>query len=284
VGKVNLVQIFGVVASGIVKISMKKYNYIYKTTNLINGKIYIGVHSTNNLKDGYIGLGIKRQSDAFNKKKKSRFYNLAHAVCKYGYYNFKKEILYFLKTPQEAYYFESKIVTEEFIKCRNNYNNKVGGTVAPTSKGIKRTSAFKKDRSDSIKKYMDKLVDFHSKEYVVVDTLQNEVYEIKNLSKFCREKNISCDTIRSIIKGTSNLHKNRWWACKRSNWHGSVILKKCKNSPIKGRLFHKNGAVVNFQSLKEASELTKSDRSDISKVLRGRLAQINGWSTKAWEC
>lgn len=34
-------------------------NYIvYKTTNLINGKIYVGVHRTNpDIFDGYIGCG-----------------------------------------------------------------------------------------------------------------------------------------------------------------------------------------------------------------------------------
>jgi hypothetical protein len=32
----------------------KKYNYIYKTTNLINNKFYIGMHSTDNLDDGYL--------------------------------------------------------------------------------------------------------------------------------------------------------------------------------------------------------------------------------------
>lgn len=34
---------------------MKKYNYIYKITNHINGKIYIGKHSTDNLNDEYMG-------------------------------------------------------------------------------------------------------------------------------------------------------------------------------------------------------------------------------------
>ena len=35
----------------------KKFIFIYKTTDLINDKIYIGVHGTNKLNDGYIGSG-----------------------------------------------------------------------------------------------------------------------------------------------------------------------------------------------------------------------------------
>ena len=31
------------------------YHYIYKTTNLINNKFYIGMYSTSNLDDGYLG-------------------------------------------------------------------------------------------------------------------------------------------------------------------------------------------------------------------------------------
>lgn len=33
----------------------KKYNYVYKTTNSINGRFYYGVHSTDDLNDGYLG-------------------------------------------------------------------------------------------------------------------------------------------------------------------------------------------------------------------------------------
>lgn len=49
---------------------------IYKTTNLINGKFYVGQHNTS-ANDGYLGSGKI----------------LKQAICKYGKDNFKREIL-----------------------------------------------------------------------------------------------------------------------------------------------------------------------------------------------
>ena len=68
---------------------MKKW-IVYKTTNKINGKIYIGVHSTNdNCDDGYIGCGVTKKDKKYKVKK-----GFPAAVRKYGYENFYKEILY----------------------------------------------------------------------------------------------------------------------------------------------------------------------------------------------
>ena len=62
---------------------MKQY-YIYKTTNLINNKIYIGQHY-GKLDDSYIGSGT----------------NLKKAINKYGKENFVKEILEICETREE---------------------------------------------------------------------------------------------------------------------------------------------------------------------------------------
>ena len=47
-----------------------KYHYLYKTTNMLNNKYYIGMHSTNNLEDGYIGSGdrIRRSLKKYGKE------------------------------------------------------------------------------------------------------------------------------------------------------------------------------------------------------------------------
>lgn len=42
------------------------FHFLYKTTNTLNGKIYIGAHSTQDLNDGYLGSG-KQILDAIKK-------------------------------------------------------------------------------------------------------------------------------------------------------------------------------------------------------------------------
>jgi hypothetical protein len=85
--------------------------YIYKTTNLINNKIYIGQHVTNNLNDNYLGSGKL----------------LKKAIKKYGKENFKKEILCFCDSTKELNRIEESIITEGFIKRKDVYNLRLGG-------------------------------------------------------------------------------------------------------------------------------------------------------------
>lgn len=84
---------------------------IYKISNLIDGKIYIGKHETKNLNDGYMGSGK----------------HLRYAIEKYGIYNFKKEILFQFDNEAEMNAKEAELVTEEFCLREDTYNLCPGG-------------------------------------------------------------------------------------------------------------------------------------------------------------
>lgn len=256
----------------------KKYNIVYKTENIITGKFYVGVHSTNSLQDGYIGCGIRRESDAKRVSKRSRFYNLGNAVVKYGYASFKRSILYFCETKEEAYSIEASIVTEEFVARRDTYNIKVGGIVPPSSIGIKRTKKFKQMISRSIKKYQDKLVDIHSKEFVFYNILEDKIYFVKNLANFCREYNIKEHRMRSVVIGKSPKTIEGWWGCHREEWTGTPVIRKLSKYQIGiSGILCKEDKTVSFTNLQEAAAITNSDPSTLSKLVKGKVKSVKGW-------
>jgi hypothetical protein len=89
----------------------KKYHYIYKTTNVLSGRYYIGMHSTDNLEDGYLGSGTR----------------LRRAINKHGAENFKREILEYCKSRELLKAREENIVSLEEIAKVDCLNLKVGG-------------------------------------------------------------------------------------------------------------------------------------------------------------
>jgi len=95
-----------------VKIHDYKYHIVYKTTNIVNNKIYVGMHSTDIIEDGYIGSG----------------WVLKDAIQKYGRDKFSREVLYVFNTRLEASKMEALIVDKEFIERKDTYNLIEGGS------------------------------------------------------------------------------------------------------------------------------------------------------------
>lgn len=87
------------------------YYFIYKTTNKINGKYYIGMHKTDNLEDGYLGSGT----------------HFKRALEKYGRENFEREILEYCNSDEEMHLAEARYITEDVVNDKNSYNLKLGG-------------------------------------------------------------------------------------------------------------------------------------------------------------
>lgn len=115
----------------------KKYHFIYKTTNLLSGKYYIGAHSTDNLDDGYIGSGNR----------------LRLAIKKHGRENFKREIVEFLNNKSELYNRESEIVNLDEIAKIDCMNLRVGGEGGGTKQSAKVTNQKRwvENREDNLK-------------------------------------------------------------------------------------------------------------------------------------
>lgn len=104
---------------------MDKY-ILYKTTNLVNNKIYIGVHKTEIPFefDGYLGNGIWIYKPYTFEKGKTK---MQQAVKKYGIKNFRRETLKVFDTAEAAYKEESIIVDESFLARNDVYNMVLGG-------------------------------------------------------------------------------------------------------------------------------------------------------------
>lgn len=101
----------------------KKVATVYKVTNMVNGKIYIGKHiapANDPLHIQYLGSGI----------------GIKRAIKKYGKDSFKKELIAVFDSEEEAYKLEAELVNEGFVNSAGTYNGVVGG-VGLTSEFVK---------------------------------------------------------------------------------------------------------------------------------------------------
>lgn len=126
---------------------MEENGYIvYKHTNKINGKVYIGITRTN--------VRLRWRSDGSGYKKCPRFYN---AIKKYGWDNFNHEILFTGLTHDEACNLEIMLISKyksENISYNISGGGDVGREVAEETK--RKLSQYKGEKSSMFGKHPSK--------------------------------------------------------------------------------------------------------------------------------
>lgn len=94
------------------KADFSKKAFLYKTTNRLNGRFYIGVRTFKNnpSDDTYLGSGRAIKA----------------AISKYGFHNFKREIL-LIASAKYCYEIEERLVTQSLVDSEICYNLAKGG-------------------------------------------------------------------------------------------------------------------------------------------------------------
>lgn len=232
----------------------EKYHFVYQTKNLVNGKTYIGIHSTYNINDGYIGNGIYAQSYAIREIKRTdkKANNFVRAVLKYGYNNFKREILSFYDTREEALLEEEFLVNKDYIKLNNNYNIALGGKVKkyPTIKN-----------SQKIYQY-----NLNSELVHVYDNIQQVLIKFNIISN---------GAIYNAINGKEETYLGFVWSYNKINFKPLNIPKTSKKKVA--QIDIKTGKIIHiFNKIAEVIPLGY-DPSSITKVCKGKQKSVKGF-------
>jgi len=169
--------------------------YLYKITNLINQKIYIGVHSTEDMNDGYFGSGVV----------------LKRAIKKYGKDNFKKEILELFDTFELMYIKENEIVDVDFINRKDTYNQKVGGYGGkPVTNDVRKKQSASQLLRFSKPEEIQKLSDSARKRFQNLDERIRTSKAVSNLWHDNDYRARQCNTRSMLDKTENNLRHSKF--------------------------------------------------------------------------
>lgn len=241
--------------------------YIYLTTNLINGKKYIGKRQKSKFDESYIGSGVR----------------LKAAVKKYGKENFKCEILYWCETKEELIQCEKDTITQyNALNDSNFYNLTAGGDGGNTGAQYKGMKPHKAHHSEETKLKMSNIRKGHNTSEETKLRISNSNKGKKrtpeqNKANSDRNKNkiwIRKDNIQTTIPSIElNKYLEQGWERgrlknKKPAWNKG--LTKETNSSLlqisnnRKELFKSRDGVIGCCGLK--GELNKNSRSYKNKI------------------
>jgi len=233
--------------------SAKDIYIVYKTTNLVNGKFYIGVHKVSGR--GYLGSGLA----------------LKGAIKKYGRENFMRDILFSFDNSDAAYLKEADVVNVEMINNPNCYNIGLGGLCGPVMIGKTHPMYGKKHSKETRKKMSES----HKGKY----TGENHPNYGKTISEEHKKKLREAHTGRKLSKE----HKKKMSEARKGENH-PMYGKKLSQEHKKNLSESHKGKILSDEHKKNLSGFTYfiEGKEYISAVDAGRKLNVSDVTILRW--
>lgn len=253
---------------------------VYKITNNINGKIYIGAHSTKNLNDNYMGSSKHLLAD----------------IKIFGKSNFIKETLFIYNNKIDMLKKEAELVNKEFCYRNDTYNRMIGGITG--SFNFENMTCVYDKSGNIIKVYVDdprflngEFISIHKNKinlkgkdgdvirvdksdidkYLLLGYISDKVGTVNVKDKNNNIINVSIDDERYISGELSHICKNRVTVKDKNGNYYSVM--KDDNRYLSGELVHNMKDIV----------IVKDKNNNIISVNKNDERYISGELISIWK-
>lgn len=214
---------------------------IYKITNTVNGKAYIG----QTIRTFYERYRIKWWNRIENQP-------LERAVKKYGVDNFCIEILEHGKSQEELDRLEIFYIDRFNTLSPKGYNLHSGGR-----NHIPANAVIKRQR---------KTIEKKSKEHILVKDGQQFVF--KNISQFAQENGLRSSTLCALLKGIFRCYKG---------FHLPETDVRFKRSTDQVRILEKDERLYEVYNIQRFSEEHSLNKDCVSKLFRNEIREHKGF-------
>ena len=201
---------------------------IYKATNKINGKCYIGFDSK-----------WPHRKSAHKLSSQTQDYKFYRAIRKYGWDNFEWELIYQSKDKEHTKDIMETFFINDYNSFNNGYNSTKGGDgllgvnhsqqtkqkISLAHKGKRLSEEHKrkmslankgKNISEETKQKLSlslkgrppnpNMIEANVLDWIIT-TPEGKTIQIRNLTKFCRENNLNVGHMVRVSDGTRKQHK-----------------------------------------------------------------------------
>lgn len=237
---------------------------VYKHTNLVNEKVYIGQTCQ---------IPEKRWGDGINQYRHNSHF--VAAIKKYGWQNFKHEILIENLTEEEVLFWEDYYINYyDSLNPQKGYNKVKGGQKSPFTQ-LWKDPAFRKVQSDRqsifmIQKYKDpkqreklsQKIKQYWDNHPQVKIQQNKRFSqtLKRLWQNEQYRDKQSQKLKQYIKEHNKEHKAQCKINAEKNWNNPDYRKKmCKaiKNVETGLIFESAAAAARWCGLADRSSITK---------------------------